>query len=132
MDNVEEMDKFLGKAFFYHLIWNVSDSSHYDAALGLITDPLDPKYKTCDEAWNGKWTTKSEYSAGKWRTLLTLPYATLNAKRPVAGETWGLNLGRDANHTGKSADKMFTLWNPNFESATSISSPNSMGAIRFK
>ena len=119
-------------AFYYHLIWNISDSSHYDAALGLITDPLDPKYKTCDDAWNGSWTTKSEYSGGKWRTLLALPYSTLSVKRPVTGETWGFNLGRDANHTGKGADKMFTLWNPNFESATSISAPNSMGTIRFK
>ena len=119
-------------AFFYHLIWNVSDSSHYDAALGLITDPLDPKYKTCDPAWNGAWTTKSEYAGGKWRTLLALPYATVGAKRPMPGEAWGFNIGRDARHTGKSADKIFTLWNPNFESATSISNPNSMGTIRFK
>ena len=50
----------------------------------------------------------------------------------MPGEGWGFNIGRDARHTGKSADKIFTLWNPNFESATSISNPNSMGTIRFK
>ena len=116
---------------YRHLIWNVNDASHYDSAVGLKTDPLDPMFGRADPGWNGEWSTKSELKGNLWRTMLTLPYATLGVKRPAAGEKWGFNLGRDANHTGKGSDKIYLLWNPNFENARSLGSPNARGVLKF-
>ena len=117
---------------YYHLLWAVKDGSCYDEACGLHTDPLDPMYGKTDAGWNGDWSAHNELKNGKWRTLLTLPYATFGIKRPMPGDKWGFNIGRDARHTGRGADKIFLLWSPNFENARSLESPNARGALRFK
>ena len=116
----------------YHFLWNVADTSRYDSALGLKTDPLDPMFGKADVGWNGDWTTKNELKDGTWRTLLTLPYATVGAARPAHGDVWGFNLGRDANHTGNGSDKMLLLWSPNFEDGCSVSSPIARGELKFQ
>ena len=116
---------------YFHLIWNVNDASRFDSVVGLKTDPLDPMFGKADSGWNGEWAAKSELKNGKWRSLVTLPYATFGASRPAAGDQWGFNLGRDANHTGKGSDKFYLLWNPNFENARSLTSPNARGALKF-
>ena len=116
---------------YFHLIWNVGDDSRYESATGLKTDPLDPMFGKADVGWNGEWAAKNEMRDGKWRSLVTLPYATFGAARPESGTTWGFNLGRDANHTGKGSDKIYLLWSPNFENARSLESPNARGALKF-
>ena len=116
---------------YRHFIWNTKETSFYDAANGLVRDPLDPMYGKPDKGWNGEWSRKNEVKDGKWRTCVAIPYGTLGAKRPKKGERWRFNIGRDANKTGRSADLVLLQWNPNFESR-SLANDAAMGCLEFE
>jgi len=115
----------------YHLIWNPSDGSQWDAAIGFISDPLDPLYGKENPNWNGAWETRNTVKDGRWRSWVKLPYAVFGASRPEKGASWFFNLGRDANKTGKSADAVRLLWSPNAESQ-SFSNADAMGILIFE
>ena len=101
---------------------------NYDAATGLIEDPLDPKYGQSDQSWNGKWSYEVDRSNGLWRLFVTLPFATLGAECPAVGETWKINIGRESGDNGAGG---LSLWNPNFESRQ-FTSPAAYGKAVFR
>lgn len=117
---------------FFRFMWNVDPDSRLDGRQGHITDPLDPKYGKVDDVWNGDWKVQSEFKDGLWRSMVTLPYATLGAAAPGKGAAWGFNIGRIADCAAKNSYRVFLLWNPNFESPTGVLDPASCGLIRFK
>ncbi len=98
---------------YYHMIYNPAENSTYDAAVGFITDPLDPRYRKADPLWNGKWSYQTSRKNGKWYSLLKVPFATLGVKTPVPGTTWTLNVGRES--FPKKGNPELSLWSPNLE-----------------
>ena len=118
---------------YYHFIWNPAETSIFDEAYGLITDKLDPKYNSRDSRWNGQMEVKTARANGKWRTQVKVPYASIGATRPSAGDRWLFNLGRAANlTTGKSADIHLMLWNPNLAKSKCLTDPDAMGVLIFE
>jgi len=114
-------------ARWYHLMWTAVPESYSDMATGLIEDPLDPKYGQADASWNGKWSYENDRANGVWRSVVTVPFATLGATTPVPGETWTMNLGREAlppgsSDSANSCELLLSLWNPNLESRSFVSS----------
>lgn len=112
----------------YHMIWNPGDSKPYDAAVGLITDPLDPLFGKEDPVWNGAWRIRNIRRDGKWLSYVSVPYSSLGAKGGT-GSKWYFNLGRAANVRLPAAERELLLWNPDLETAQ-MSSPDAMGFFR--
>ena len=120
------------KDVHYHLIWNVDPSSRYDDVTGLIKSPLDPGYGKADVTWNGKgWKTESRRENGKWLTIATIPYSDLGVSAPKSGDSWFINVGREARAGKDSKDFEYLLWSPNMESRSFVA-PNAMGRLIFK
>ena len=102
---------------YYHFVFNPLPNSCYDAAFGLVTDTLDPRYDTSDPSWNGTWTYLGERHGGLWSALVTIPFATLGVSCPERGARWTMNVGREEyvpNAKGKQ-DVELSLWSPNLE-----------------
>ena len=117
----------------FHFIWNAIPNSYYDGACGLIEDPLDPRFGTEDSGYDCDWTYETEVRDGIWRSLVTIPYASLKAEMPKPGDTWCFNLGRMSDTLGK-GDVMQveqSLWSPNMENRK-FTSPEAMGTLTFK
>jgi len=116
----------------YHLLCGVDNASRFDAATGLIADPLDPGYGKPDVTWNGKgWKVESRREGGKWRALVTLPYADFGVQAPTPGDSWFINVGRIAKTGQNRKEEIDMLWSPNLESRSMIA-PNAMGKLTFK
>ena len=117
----------------YHLIWSPVAGSAYDAALGLISDALDPYYGKFYPYWDSKdWTHEDSRKDNVWRSLVRVPYAMMKVSAPKPGEKWCFNLGREWD-IARHGKPPFTdaLWNPNLESP-SFASPAAMGEIIFE
>jgi hypothetical protein len=102
---------------YYHFIFNPVPNSFYDAAFGLVTDTLDPRYNKSDPSWNGAWKYQGEIKEGVWTALVTIPFATLGVSCPERGTRWTMNVGREdfiPNAKGKH-DVELSLWSPNLE-----------------
>ncbi len=112
----------------YHLIWNAVPDSFYDEAYGLVDDPLDPLFDQFNRDWNGKWTYETSREGNTWRSVATIPYASIGARRPEVGEKWFLNLGRE---TYKPSDLQVGLWNPSLE-GRGMRDLESLGTVVFK
>jgi len=104
---------------FYHMIYTPAKESYFDEAFGFITDPLHPLYNKHDRDWNGKWSYVNRREGGKWYSLFTMPFKTLNVPTPKPGNVWTLNLGRESRIIGGSGNEIpeLSLWSPNLENA---------------
>ena len=104
---------------YYHFIANPLEDSRYDAAVGFIADPLDPRYGRPDPSWDGDWECKSIVKDGLWTALFTIPFKTIGGKAPLPGVHWTWNLGREAyskDAVGKAKfHPQLMLWSPNLE-----------------
>ena len=60
--------------------------------------------------WDGKWEYSVTRANGRWRSVVTVPVATLGVKKPLPGTKWYLNLGRETFKGG--AEPQLQLWNP--------------------
>ena len=119
---------------YFHFISGPFDDCLYDEALGLITDPLHPKYRAADATWTAAGATSSNRRGGaRWTCILRLPFADLQAKRPASGDVWCFNAGRtwDFAHQHDGGKLEYALWNPNLENS-SFSAPQAMGEIVFE
>ncbi|MCQ2391233.1 MAG: DUF4838 domain-containing protein [Kiritimatiellae bacterium] len=127
----ESFDLMLGpngsRTKAYHLVWNPVDGSAYDAAYGHIADPLDPLFGKFDAVWNGNWRIRNARANGVWRTLVTIPYASVGAKGGE-GSKWYFNLGRAVNVREKGKSELL-LWSPDLETR-SMASLDAMGFFR--
>lgn len=111
----------------YHVIFNPGNSKPYDAAVGLITDPLDPYYGKEDPVWNGNWKIENVRRDGRWTALVTIPYSSVKTQGGI-GSKWYLNVGRAVKkRNAKGFDLL--LWNPDLETR-SMSSADAMGFFR--
>ena len=118
------------KEVYYHFIWNPIAKSTYDAARGLITDPLDPKFNTFDRSWNGKWQVRNYRKGNIWYSILTIPYTTVKAEVPRRGSRWLLNIGRTDYFAVKKEPEL-SLWSPNLENMT-FHDPECFGEVVFR
>ena len=115
-----------------HVISCPSDGGFWDARFGYLTDPFDPRYRSDDDRWNGAMTIRNKVAGGVWKQFVRLPYADLGVDAaPKAGETWRLNVGRQANMHGRPRMPELLLWNPNVQSR-SFNVPDVMGRLKFK
>ena len=124
------VDPAARKEIYYHLLWNPIEKSTYDAARGLITDPLDPKFNTFDRGWSGKWQVKNYRKGNVWYSVLTIPYSTLKTAVPSRGTKWLLNIARTDYFSPKSEPEL-SLWSPNLENMT-FHEPECFGEAIFK
>lgn len=115
-----------------HVIACPTDGGFWDARFGYLTDPLDPRYRSDDDRWNGAMTLRNEVSGGEWKLFMRLPYSDLGVDAaPEPGTVWRLNVGRQANMHGRPRMPELLLWNPNVQSR-SFNVPDVMGRLRFK
>lgn len=123
------IDPLFEKTRNFHFIWNPVKGSYFEEALGLSSDPLDPEAGKFKVGWDGKWTYSTVRENGRWRSVVTVPFATLGVSRPIPGTRWNLNLGRETFKGG--AEPQLQLWNPSM-SGRGMSDPESMGIIEFE
>ena len=104
---------------YYHFIANPMPESRYDAAVGFIADPLDPRYGQADTSWDGEWQCKSVVKDGLWSALIIVPFKTIGGNTPLPGAHWTWNIGREAyrkDAVGKEKlHPQLMLWSPNLE-----------------
>lgn len=87
---------------YYHFVVNPVENSFMDGAFGLVTDPIDLRYNTYDEKWDGQWRYHTrrlhpvESQPHHWWVMLVLPYKTLGVPAPEAGTIWNMDCGRVA------------------------------------
>lgn len=112
----------------YHFIWNPVANSFYEAAYGLCADPLDPRFDQFNVDWNGKWSYTTSRANGVWRSVVTVPFASLGVVRPERGERWLLNVGRE---TFRPGDQQIGLWNPSLE-GRGMRDLEAMGSVVFE
>ena len=114
---------------YFHFIWNPVEDSFYDAAYGLVTDTLDPKFKKEDRDWNVDFSYETTRGNGVWRTVANVPYASLQTVRPTAGEKWAFNIGRVAKQKGESDHLL--IWNPNL-ARPALGDADALGILEFE
>lgn len=112
LTQAESMDVYLapvpGQETYYWFAAGPNPESRFDAVNRVLANPLDPAYGADDATWDGEWTreTRVEPERKRWRTMLTIPFATLGVERPKPDESWRINLG--ATHPIKNGvDKAF-------------------------
>ena len=123
------------KSRYYYLAYEPEPSSFNDAEHGFITDPLHPRIGWNIENWNGQWTFETRLAPDKnrWESMAVIPFETLKASPPKAGEVWCLNVGRVHffDTEKKKNDREFSGWtgalNPSH-----VTGDGSFGKITFK
>lgn len=118
------------RELYYHMMCNFVQNSYYDAIRGMIDDPLHPLFNKEDRNWNGDWSYRVQRENDLCRTLVTIPFATLNATTPVPGDTWYLNVGRET-FPDKRGKPELALWAPNPETITFLE-PEIFGSAVFQ
>ena len=102
----------------------------------VIDDPLHPLYNKGDRSWNGEWeyAVHVDRANKRWTAEVRIPFATLGAGAPKAGDIWGMNVGREhyagTNFRG-STKRELSLWSPNLESR-SFQAPEAFGDLIFE
>ena len=97
----EALDVYLapqaGGEVHYRFMVGANADSKYDAASGLVTEAMDPRYGKDDPAWNGDWQseTRIDRQSHRWHVLITIPFKTLAIEPPAAGIAWRGNFARN-------------------------------------
>lgn len=115
----------------YHFICNPRPFSWYEGALGLIKDPLHPRYGKEDKSWNGKWSYQTRRKGDIWELLITIPYTTLNTAPPVKGTVWTMNVARQSYPENVKGGEV-GLWSPNLENLSISDNLNAFGEVNFR
>jgi hypothetical protein len=81
---------------FYRFKVGPATGSKYDAAIGFIADPMDPRWGLDDPSWNGEWEYQSllEPDKKRWLAMVRIPFKTMGVEQPAAGAIWMGNVGR--------------------------------------
>lgn len=128
------VDPFGEREKYYHFIYNPAPKSCYDAAFGFIEWPEDPLYNKPDPSWNGKWSYETKRGGDRWRSLVTIPFATLGIPTPEKGAKICFNVAREGGEFGKMMDRgnpELAIWSPNLEER-SFHGRDSMGELTFE
>ena len=85
-----------GKDISYRFTAGPKADSKVDAAIGFITDVMDPRYGQYDPDWTGDWTYEMKFIPEKnlWLAMLKIPFKTLGSEPPPSGTVWHSNVGR--------------------------------------
>lgn len=117
---------------YFHFIAGPGTPSMYEAAQGLITDVLHPRYNLPDGSWNGKWSKEARITDGVMEILMKIPFATLGTAVPSKGTVWRGNLTRSRFfEEGFEAQPELSSWAPNFENM-SFENPQAFGKLVFE
>lgn len=86
-----------GSDVHFRLAVGANANSRYDAVVGLITDPIDPRFGKEDPTWNGAWDAVSrvDSQSHRWQVQLTIPFRELAVDAPESGVVWRANFGRN-------------------------------------
>jgi hypothetical protein len=115
---------------YFHFITNPIGNSLYEAAVGLIEDPLHPLYKGMDPSWNGKWSYVSTRKNNKWNILFVIPFSTLG-KKAKSNDIWCFNVCREAFIEKNNTKPELSCWSPCFE-AHSFHEKSTFGELFFQ
>ena len=90
-----EKTRASGNIIYRFTVGHAADSKQ-DAANGINTDPLDPRFGKFDPDWNGEWHYESKLEAGprRWIARLSIPFKTLGVDAPSSGTFWRGNIAR--------------------------------------
>jgi hypothetical protein len=117
---------------YFHFIAGPGTPSMYEAAKGLITDVLHPRYNLPDSSWDGKWHKEARITGGVMEILMKIPFATLGTAVPSKGTVWRGNLTRSRFfEEGFEAQPELSSWAPNFENM-SFENPQAFGKLVFE
>lgn len=133
-DSRDSIDVYLapvgGKTITYRLTVGPNADLKQEAANGLITAPLDPRYGKFDPDWNGAWNyeTLIDPKAGTWTAHIAIPFKTLSVERPNPGGFWRGNIA----YTRLISDKTErSLWSAG-RSTKVVDDPNDFGEFLFE
>ena len=85
---------------YYHFLVNSVENSFLDGAFGLVSNPLDLRYRTYDSSWNGQWSyvtrrlSPEKKGLDHWWMTMKIPFKTLGVNMPVKGTIWNIDFGR--------------------------------------
>lgn len=122
------IDPLYQKSRSFHFMWNPVANSFYDEAYGLSSDPLDPEADKFQVSWDGKWDYTVERGNGRWRSVVSVPFATLGVAKPLPGAKWYLNVGRESYRDGQ---QQLHLWSPSM-GGRGMGDLESMGTVEFE
>ena len=90
-----------GREVAYRFTVGPRAADRQDAALGLVTDPLDPRFGKFDPDWSGEWTyeAKPDAAANRWVAFVSVPFQTLGVGSSKPGTFWRGNVSRS--HDGR-------------------------------
>ena len=123
------IDPLFQKTRCFHFIWNPVEDSCLEEAYGLVSDPLDPEADKFKLDWNGKWDYRVTRGNGRWHSMVSVPFTTLDVKRPLPGTKWHLNLGRETFRKAK--EVQLQLWSPSM-SGRGMRDLEAMGVVEFE
>ncbi len=117
---------------YFHFVFGPLANSFYEAAFGLIKDPIDPGFNKSDSSWNGQWEYLSTRKGDKWHGFARIPFASLGVAEPPAGTIWTFNVGRESfkDINKGSGGPELSLWSPNLETM-SFHDRDSFGELTF-
>jgi hypothetical protein len=119
-----------GREVSYRFVVTPDRNRRSDAANGLVTDAMDPRYGQYDPDWEGHWTSDLRVdAAGKWVALLTIPFQTLGVSKPEPGAAWRGNVGRV--HVVEGGGKQLSLWSAS-PSARTLDDRGEFGQFLFE
>jgi len=85
-----------GREIAYRFTVEPRKDAKDDAANGIVTDPIDPRYGKFDPDWNGAWdyTFQVDSQGQRWVALVTIPFKTIDATAPTSETSWRGNFTR--------------------------------------
>ena len=85
-----------GRDLAYRFTVGLRADAKADAAVGFITDAMDPRHGQFDPDWSGDWRYESrlEPAKNRWLALLQIPFKTLGVEAPKAESFWRANFAR--------------------------------------
>lgn len=124
-ENMEIVIDPLGtRRMYYHFIINPLPNSSLERRFGYFEAPDHPLHQKFEWDWRGDWEygTHIDKEREFWTAELRIPFETLGGRRPKAGDTWILNVGRNEygpeSKRNKGGPIACYLWSPNIESKT--------------
>ena len=93
------IDANFDRTTYHHFVVN-TEAVQFDSIGG-------PEHGTFgDVKWNGDWQSAAKVGTDHFVVELAIPFETLGVAPPKAGDTWGLNICRARQATGKYSDEM--------------------------
>lgn len=132
-DSLEiSLDPYGQRLVSLHFICNPIEDSYYEGAIGLISDPLHPRYGKEDSSWNCKWDYVNERKGDTWRCIVSIPFESIGVPVPTPGVRWTMNVARDAfTKPNMKWNGELSLWSPNLETMSLSDNLSAFGDITF-